>query len=716
MNITPDSTKNKELLDQIIQKLQPLNGAGGKYPDSKGEYWTLCPFHDDQNIGSFSFNEKGFHCFACGESGSLFELAKKLDIHVYPSQSSYKFTGLTLDQYSEAKKLPVDFLRSLLITERKSKGVPHLVIPYYDETGQKTGTHIRLSLSGNKRFIWQEGSRVIPYGLWRMKEPLHDCKENGGTTNFIILVEGESDAQTLWFNGIDALGIPGATMWKSDWKRFVTGKEVYVWQEPGKAGEQFVQRIGKDIPEIKIIHPPQDRKDISECHIAGDNIQELIGQLIKSATPYTDIQDANNLAEIRQISIAAEPILKSDVLEKVVQYCREFGIVGEERNLKVIYLALTSRILDRPISLALKGPSSGGKNIILKQVLELFPESAYYQISSMSEKALFYSGESFVHRFVIIYEAAGLSSDFVSYVIRSLLSEGRIRHITVEQTEKGMHELVLDKEGPTGIITTTTLISLHPENETRLLSLTIADDPIQTKRILMNIAERSMGGAVNQDSPDRFIAYQKWLERVGKTDVVIPFAGVLAELTEPAAVRMRRDFTTVINLIKMVAIIYQQQRNVDEQNRIIASLEDYRIVFDLIADLINEGAESSIKPKIRQTVAAVSTLLLSEELDCPKSISSLDNQKSVYIAALARELGLDSSVISRRVKEAIKEGFLENLETRSGFRARLILGRKIPDDSSVLPSPEELENNWSDLLESNAIVQHFQNSGGGLDE
>ena len=151
----------------------------------------------------------------------------------------------------------------------------------------------------------------------------------------------------------------------------------------------------------------------------------------------------------------------------------------------------------------------------------------------------------------------------------------------------------------------------------------------------------------------------------------------------------------------------------NENGFIVASVDDYRIVYDLVSDVINESAESSIKPMIRQTVAAVSALLLSEAADRPKSISVLDNQKTVDIASLARELDLDSSSTSRRVKQAVKEGFLENLETRKGFRARIILGRKIPDDRPVLPSPEELENNWSDLLESRAIVQHFQDSGGG---
>lgn len=715
MYSTTDSPQNKELLDQIIQKLQPPNGANGKFPDSKGEYWTLCPFHDDQDVGSFSFNEKGFYCFACGAKGSTSDLAKKLGVSVPPSQSSYKFTGLTLDQYSEAKKLPTEFLQSLLITQRNSQKRPHLVIPYLDEEEHETATRKRLSLSGNNRFFWRKGSRLIPYGLWRLKEPLHDCTEKGDHCNVIFLVEGESDAHTLWFYGINALGIPGATNWRPEWKRFVTGKEVFVWQEPDEAGEQFIKKIGKDIPEIKIIHPPQGRKDISECHIAGDDIPKLIEQLIDSAVPFSDIQNKENQEELRKISISAESILRSDVLEEVIQQLRSLGAVGEEKNLKIIYLALTSRILDQPISLALKGISSGGKSKILKTVLNLFPESAYYLISSMSDKALYYSDECFIHRFLIIYENAGVDSDFVSYVIRSLLSEGRVRHITVEKTDSGMQIRELDKEGPTGFITTTTAISLHPENETRLLSLAIADDPDQTKKILMRIADSAMGEITLPAVPESFLAFQMWLERIGVKDVIIPFAHVLAELTAPAAVRIRRDFTLVINLIKTCAIMYQKQRSFDEYGRIIASLEDYRVVFDLVSDLINEGAERSVKPIIRETVDAVSRLLHSEGSSKSNDPISYHDPKNVEITALAKELGLDSSSTHRRVKQAISNGYLENLETRDRFRARIILGQKMPEDRSILPSPGEVENNWSDLLESLAIVQQSLKNKGSDD-
>ena len=56
----------------------------------------------------------------------------------------------------------------------------------------------------------------------------------------------------------------------------------------------------------------------------------------------------------------------------------------------------------------------------------------------MSDRALAYSSEPLQHRHLVIYEAAGMASEFATYLIRTLLSEGRLRYETVEKTKDGL--------------------------------------------------------------------------------------------------------------------------------------------------------------------------------------------------------------------------------------------------------------------------------------
>ena len=707
MNFNINTLDEQKLFKKIIERLRPPLGDRSTYPDHKGNYWALCPFHNEALVGSFSFNEQGFSCQTCRIGGSVLELGQKLGIVRDSRLPRNVYTGITLQEYSEANKLPLDFLQSLQVYDRKNKGIPQVYTPYFDKDGKRVGTRIRTSLNGFNRFLWAPGSNPTLYGLLWIGKPLQGCNDNGDHGDIIILVEGETNAQTLWFYGYPALGVPYASKWNSNWIEYLAGKKVYIWQEPDEGGTLFVQRIGKDVPDAWVITPLDSRKDISDCHKAGDNVQDLMSHLLDSAIPFSKIIDEEIEKELEGLSEKAAIIGSKDILTEVVRYCRALGIVGEENAIKLIYLALTSRVLDRPISLAIKGTSSAGKSFILKTVLEFFPDSAYLDISSMSDKAPLYTEESFEHRVIIICEAVGLSSDFITYLIRILLSEGQIKHMTVESTDHGNQGKILEKKGPTGFITTTTRFQLHPENETRLLSIEISDDRDQTKQIMLRTAKSAMGSEKERPSLDEFIDYQVWIEKLGNTNVVIPYAQVLAEGTKPSAVRLRRDFSMLLTIIKTIAILYQHQREIDANGYIVATIDDYTLAYELVSGKINEGAESSVKPIIRETVAVVDKLLNSSDRSLTSTFIDQNNNhhRCVDQTTLAHTLGLDTSTISRRVTQAVELGYLEKLGTQRGTRAKIVLGKTIPEDDSILPLPEDVKKIWEAQLNSSAIVQ-----------
>ena len=73
-------------------------------------------------------------------------------------------------------------------------------------------------------------------------------------------------------------------------------------------------------------------------------------------------------------------------------------------------------------------------------------------------------------------------------------------------------------------------------------------------------------------------------------------------LVPPVAVRLRRDFKTVLTLIRAHALLHQATRRKDEAGQIIATLEDYAAVRDLVGDLVAAGVEATVRPEVRETV------------------------------------------------------------------------------------------------------------------
>lgn len=369
-------------------------------------------------------------------------------------------------------------------------------------------------------------------------------------------------------------------------------------------------------------------------------------------------------------ALATEP----RILDQFAKDVRDSGLVGEEALAKLLVLAVVSRHFEEIVNVVVKGPSAAGKSYAVGRVLRFVPSSAYIDLTSCSELGLVYMEDDLRHRIVVLYEAFALAEDSATaYIVRSLLSEKRIKHQTTIK-QKGV---LVEKEGPTGLITTTTKVALHDENETRLLSVTVDDTKAQTERVLKEQARRARGERVAEPDVQRWHDLLTWLG-TGPHDVVVPYADKLAELIPPVALRLRRDHPQILGLVRAHALLHRASREKNELEQIVASLEDFEVVREIVAPLVADAAEASVTDTVRETVETVARLAASFP-------------EGVPVADLARSLDVDKSSASRRAARARDRGFLVNDEERPGRPARLKLGEPLPEDTGILPTRADLE-------------------------
>jgi len=631
-----------------------------------------------------------WRCDVCKSSGGVKDLARRLNVEIpkggrggsTPRRTAataqpQAASGCTLAAYAQAKRLPVDFLRGLGLIEVAYLGAPAVRIPYRRRDGKEIAVRFRVQLAKAKdgpdgRFRWRKGSKPTLYGL----DSIGEATRAGS----VALVEGESDAQTLRFHGIPSIGLPGATNWREDRDvpHFDGIGKILVTIEPDSGGDAVLAWLAKSKirDRVHLVTLP-NVKDPSAMYLDEPaRFRERWGEAVQAAVPWeryeADRRDGTRLDAWRKCQRIAKAPRILDIFAEAIA---RTGLVGEGKVVRLLFLVLVSRFLARPVSVAVKGPSSGGKSFLVERVLAFVPPRCYYALSAMSERALAYSEEPLSHRFLVLYEACGLQGDFASYLVRSLLSEGRVRYETVEKVEGKLQARLIEREGPTGLLLTTTAIRLHPENETRLLSLTVTDTPEQTAAVLSGLA------AEIRNEPDlwEWHSLQDWLD-AGETRVVIPFASTLAQMIPPVAVRLRRDFTAILNLIQSHAILHQATRVKDDAGRIVATLEDYAVVRNLVASLVADGVEATVPATVRETVETTRGLIADISVG-PAEVTK---------ATIARALKLDKGSGARRVDAAIADNYLKNLEDKPGRPSRIILGDPMPEDAPILPSPDEL--------------------------
>jgi hypothetical protein len=373
-------------------------------------------------------------------------------------------------------------------------------------------------------------------------------------------------------------------------------------------------------------------------------------------------------------------------------FAQEFSkvVAGEAINGKLLYLVATSRLFDKPMSAAVKGTSAVGKSEIRKRILEFFPPEDVVSFTSLSEKSLLYHEGDFTHKILSMGEAVETDQqNFQNYLLRELISEGCLRHNTVRKIGNEIVAATIEKRGPVTFLVTTTKNKLHPENETRMLSIEMDDSENQTRRVLDKVAQIvGMGDTASVDYKP-WQEFQRWLA-TGERRVVVPFAGAISDLIPKVAVRLRRDFPQVLCAIKAHALLHRDRRDRDEAGRIVADIErDYAIVRELTNAIVAEGSGVAVNKAMAETIDAVT-----------KATIGMTEAEGVSALEIGHLLKLDKSAAWRRLSAARSEGFIVNLEQRKGMPGKYrATGHKV-EPVNILPTVTDLTDHFSSLAVS----------------
>ena len=123
------------------------------------------------------------------------------------------------------------------------------------------------------------------------------------------------------------------------------------------------------------------------------------------------------------------------LLDRILEDFARCGVVGEETNKKVAYLAAVSRLLDAPLAVIVQSSSAAGKSSLMEAVLALMPEEQRVQYSAMTGQSLFYMGETDLkNKILAIVEEEGAQR--AAYALK-LLAERRRAHHRIHRQRPG---------------------------------------------------------------------------------------------------------------------------------------------------------------------------------------------------------------------------------------------------------------------------------------
>ena len=297
-----------------------------------------------------------------------------------------------------------------------------------------------------------------------------------------------------------------------------------------------------------------------------------------------------------------------NLLDRILHDFSRCGVVGEETNKLVGYLAATSRKLDRPLAVILQSSSAAGKSALMEAVLDFVPEEDREKYSALTGMSLFYFTEekSLRHKILAVVEEEG--AERASYALKLLQSEGEL---SIASTGKDPHtgRLVTQEyrvEGPVAIFLTTTAAVVDEELLNRCLVLSVDENREQTRRIheLQRQAETIEGLLAAKDK-NRIVRLHRNAQRLLSPLLVAnPYASCLTFLDDRT--RTRRDHVKYLTLIRAIALLHQHQREVktiEHEGKAVeyieATLDDIATANRLAAEVLGRSLDE-LPPQTRR--------------------------------------------------------------------------------------------------------------------
>jgi DNA primase len=354
---------------------------------------------------------------------------------------------------------------------------------------------------------------------------------------------------------------------------------------------------------------------VTELHTAIETLRPEMARVIAAAEMAHDreAEPEDPLPEMTEAdrTAATELLCSPDLIGRVTADLGSLGVVGEETNLLICYLATVSRLSDRPFGVLVQSSSAAGKSTLAEAACSLVPDEDLVSLSALTTQALYYlDGGQLAHKVLAVAEEQG--SHRASYALKLLVSEGRLSIASTgkDRSTGKLSTARVEIAGPVSLIMTTTAAEIDPELENRLVVLGVDENEIQTRAI--QAAQRqaaSFDGLVTKAARNHLRQLHRNAQRLlASFPVVVPAFEVEFPATAP---RHRRDHAKLMSIITAVTLLHQHQREVlsteiagTEVTYLQASEADVALGIALAAQVLMRDGDR-LSPACRQVLDAV---------------------------------------------------------------------------------------------------------------
>jgi hypothetical protein len=256
---------------------------------------------------------------------------------------------------------------------------------------------------------------------------------------------------------------------------------------------------------------------------------------------------------------AATTFLKSkNLIRELTEKLNSTGILGEDENAAILFLALASYKFNNPFSVICLAKNGIGKSYILQKLSECMPPNSYSLHTRISSNALYYFDSNNISGKALIIEDVEWTTDMLQ-PLSTLQTHGRLINTRATKDKDGLlHSTTFEVHAKLCLVACAYDDKKIEENTLPFLCLDL-NHSLQQDILVMDYQKKIKAGLIQTDAIQKI---QTELKNIVATlqnvSVINPFATLINLPDEVAC--PRKSLLLLLNFIEVVTYFFQYQR------------------------------------------------------------------------------------------------------------------------------------------------------------
>jgi len=293
-------------------------------------------------------------------------------------------------------------------------------------------------------------------------------------------------------------------------------------------------------------------------------------------------------------SQAIKKLKHKSLLNILIKDLNTTGIIGEDENALILFMALASHRYSNPFSVLCLAKSGIGKSYIIQKLSECMPNGSYSFHTQISENALYYFDSKEIQNKALLVEDLEWTTQMLS-PLATLQSQGKlVKTRTIKDKDGMFHSSTFEVVGNLCLVACAYSDKNYEELSLPFLCIHLNHSHNQDMEI-MEYQKKCKAGMIQEQDIKRVQHQLKCLMSVlENVKIINPYAPLINLPNEIAY--PRKSLLLLLNFIEIITYFHQYQREkiVDKKTgeiQIQTAIEDIELAFKLLKNSLFRRAD-----------------------------------------------------------------------------------------------------------------------------